>query len=382
MPQRGTLGSQPVFVSLGMLVLDEVRFPHYETLYDNPGGSGFYATFGARLLKSSPSSKSIGSIIVAGNDFPQSALDLLKSWDLTLLIHQIPDKPSTRGLLEYEDDLFGRKNFRYLTQPLPPSPLYLKNSPLLKVASIHTLATPEDLQTQLSFLLQLRQEIGIKERPLIVWEPSPLGCDKVHLPAHLEACALVDVVSPNHLELGYLLTGKHSGPDPGLLTSTSASLDKALIESQARKFLDVGIGPERQGIVVVRCGEHGVLNLLANGRAEWLPAYYENGNGDGNRNSSGNSSGASKVFDPTGAGNTFLGAFTVALEEIGDPFEASLRGSVAASFAVEQFGPAQLTPSGNRSENGDELELERWNGVDVYARLEELRMRVLKAAGS
>jgi hypothetical protein len=40
----GSKDGHPVFVSLGMLVLDELRFPHLETVTNMPGGSGLYGT--------------------------------------------------------------------------------------------------------------------------------------------------------------------------------------------------------------------------------------------------------------------------------------------------------------------------------------------------
>lgn len=33
------------FLSLGMVVLDQLRFPDRETLYDIPGGSGTYGEY-------------------------------------------------------------------------------------------------------------------------------------------------------------------------------------------------------------------------------------------------------------------------------------------------------------------------------------------------
>lgn len=119
----------PLFVSLGMLVLDELRFPHLDTVADVPGGSGFYgtsppllllspdmetndeqppATLGARLFKPSPKSKDVGCIIMAGHDFPASVGDLLQSWQINLLLVREADKQCTRGLLEYENDAFSR----------------------------------------------------------------------------------------------------------------------------------------------------------------------------------------------------------------------------------------------------------------------------------
>lgn len=39
----------------------------------------------------------------------------------------------------------------------------------------------------------------------------------------------------------------------------------------------------------------------------------------------------------------FLGAFTATLAQTGDPKEAAIFGSVAASFAMEQYGIPKLT---------------------------------------
>jgi hypothetical protein len=46
MGQRVTKVSldSPVFVSLGMVVLDELRFPHQHPVFGVPGGSGLYGT--------------------------------------------------------------------------------------------------------------------------------------------------------------------------------------------------------------------------------------------------------------------------------------------------------------------------------------------------
>lgn len=201
----------------------------------------------------------------------------------------------------------------------------------------------------MSTLLRLREEKGVTERPLIVWEPAPLGCDSVNLTSHLKACALVDVFSPNRSELRYLLEGKNE---------TQAEFSSSQVKAQAARFVEAGIGLNHQGLAVIRSGEHGVLILSRDRPAEWLPTYYGKG--------------SEKVVDATGAGNAFLGAFAVALHETDDPREASLRGAVAASYALEQFGPPELTTSSS-------LSGELWNGSDVQDRLQELKTRVSKA---
>lgn len=66
------------------------------------------ATLGARLFLPSPLSRSLAWPIHVGNDFPDAIADHLHSWDTSLLIEKDSDRPSTRGLLEYQDTTFGR----------------------------------------------------------------------------------------------------------------------------------------------------------------------------------------------------------------------------------------------------------------------------------
>lgn len=178
-----------------------------------------------------------------------------------------------------------------------------------------------------------------------------MGCDSKGLESHRNACALVDVISPNHIELHRLFNGK---------SERDVEFSKDDIEMQARAFVQAGIGPEEKGVIVVRCGYHGAMVLSRDRhQPEWLPAYYGKD--------------AKQVVDATGAGNSFLGAFAVAFKETGDPKEACLRGSVAASYAIEQFGPPKLTTSTSETQ-------ELWNGSHPMARLEELRARIPQAS--
>ncbi|ROV98006.1 hypothetical protein VMCG_06954 [Cytospora schulzeri] len=335
------------FVSLGMAVIDEIRFPTKETLLDVPGGSGLYATLGARLLQAAPRSKSVGYVLLAGYDFPEAILHLLQKWETRLHIHQMPNHPSTRGLLIYEDDAFGRKSFVYTSPPLQPRPSDLETYSLLQAKSFHFLSLPEDLEVQVMALLELRKNHGVSDRPLIVWEPAPIGCDRVNLDSHFRACKLVDVFSPNHLELGYLFEGKRE---------EAPEFSRSNIEMFAKQFLDSGIGPKvEEGLIVIRAGEHGALTLSTSG-PEWLPPFYEKP--------------SAKVVDPTGAGNTFLGGFCVTLQETGNPREASIRGTVAASYALEQFGLPQCSPL---ISPGSE---EAWNGSNVSKRIDDFKRRL------
>ncbi|KAI1435169.1 putative PfkB family kinase [Xylaria sp. CBS 124048] len=382
----------PVFVSLGMFILDELRFPHLKTVSDVPGGSGFYATLGARLFKPYPQSLDVGCIILGGHDIPQSAVDLLESWRINLFLHRDPEQKCTRGLLQYEDDAFSRNTFDYVTPPLRPSPEHLVQSNLLHAQAFHFLNLPADLERNVTTLLRLRAEHGISTRPLIVWEPAPMGCTAAYLDATLKACAHVDIFSPNRSELRALLSGTRLSTSSSSSTTTTTEkqgdandntndeFSRSTIESQATHFLTAGINPHKTGHAVIRAGEHGVLVQSLTHPPQWLPTYYtsipstpstpststtdnKNDENDKNKNKKKNK----KVIDATGAGNAFLGAFAVSFHDArpGDVVEACLRGAVAASFALEQFGPPTLSYS-------------LWNGENVMTRLNELKARISK----
>lgn len=93
----------------------------------------------------------------------------------------------------------------------------------------------------------------------------------------------------------------------------------------------------------------------------WYPAYFTAAEG-------------SRVVDPTGGGNAFLGGLAIGLAR-GVGLEAACRwGSVAASFAIEQVGMPVLTSAvGNDGMNTGQAEL--WNGESVMKRLDDYDFR-------
>ncbi|KAI2732466.1 hypothetical protein CBS147332_1605 [Penicillium roqueforti] len=332
------------FVSFGLVVLDEIRFANRKPLINVLGGSGAYATLGARLFLPSPLSRSLAWPIHIGNDFPDPIAELLHSWDTNLVIRKESDQPSTRGLLEYQDTTFGPKNFKYTTPVLTIQESKLPGTALLTSKIYHYLATPQDMRTRILNILALRKQAGIQHRPLIIWEPAPLSCKPENLQDCLAVVALVDVFSPNHLELA------------ALFVDTPATPDRTEIETLALKFLASGVGPEGKGTVIIRAGENGCFVRSGN-LSKWLPSFHIAGTGEEQ---------AAKVVDPTGAGNAFLGGYSIGyLQTRGDIEQAACYGSVAASFALEQVGMPERI-------DGDE---ELWNGASVLDRLNEYRAR-------
>ncbi|KXH62940.1 PfkB family carbohydrate kinase [Colletotrichum nymphaeae SA-01] len=350
-PEPGMRSPAPAFISLGMVVIDELRFPDGRVLRDVPGGSGFYGTLGARLAVPQNESATVWCVITAGSDFPTAVRQQIEGWGVTVQYDETPDRLSTRGLLEYENGAFGKKTFRYTVPPLHPDLTRLPR-PLLQSSVIHTLATPEDLERHMETLTNLRGEM---ENPssIVAWEPSPLNIRNREA-EHLRALHLSDICSPNDHELLRM-----KGIDEG----SGVPYNRALIENHAINLSRGDTAPgqpalpekarNRPRVTVIRCGEQGCLTIPRGGNPMWLPPFYDNG--------------SSKVLDPTGAGNAFLGAFAVTFARTGDAVLASAYGSVAASFVIEQIGPPRREVIDGR---------ECWNGEAFEDRLRQYQDKV------
>lgn len=238
------------------------------------------------------------------------------------------------------------KKFKYTTPLILTEEEKLHGTIVLSSKSFHYLASPADLKPRLLKLLTIRAQMGISHRPLTIWEPSPLTSNPDNFQACLDMAKLVDVFSPNHLELAATFGALYS-----------SETQKSEIETLALKVLSSGVGPDGNGVVVIRAGENGCLVQSRDIGPKWLPPFYVAAMQEEQ---------ASGVVDPTGAGNAFLGAFSIGYLETGDVIEAAKYGSVAASFALEQVGMPRRSKEGQK---------ELWNGASVRRRLDEYKAR-------
>lgn len=234
--------------------------------------------------------------------------------------------------------------------------------------------------------LQSKAEIpdSSSDRPIFVWEPVPDMCTPEELQKFLEACRQVDIVSPNDLELG-MMFGQSSWSEG----STSG-------EDIISRILESGVGPQGEGHIVIRAGKDGCYSYSRNMKL-WLPAYHQP-----------DASGSSPVVDPTGAGNSFLGAMAQGMVSEGRHsaraidsvlaesaywreavmlsgthriLVALILATVAAGFVVEQIGvPRQSTSlEGKEHWNGTEFtERVRLYTERLYRTLEESPQRHLR----
>jgi sugar/nucleoside kinase (ribokinase family) len=231
---------------------------------------------------------------------------------------------------------------------------------LLHAQAFHFVCSGERCQALVDGILDRRaadqsQNRTKPERPLFVWEPLP----DLYIPEEIDkfkqAISQVDVVSPNSEELAnFFVEGAKSQADI------------------AAEVLDWGIGPSENGILIVREGKNG-CSAFSRGDQIHIRAYHTPAQES-----------QSKVIDPTGGGNAFLGALSMAFTGDISPQSAEVEqlleldkhlsrepflnlitsliyATVAASYVIEQPG----MPTYDVREDGSET----WNGEGFGERL-------------
>ncbi|KAF2639575.1 MAK32-like protein [Massarina eburnea CBS 473.64] len=338
------------FCTLGMFIIDEIEFPPPKPpVKDIIGGAGSYSALGARLFSPPPRSRAVGWIVDCGCDFPSELRESIAKWDSGVLIRETPDRLTTRGWNGYGEH--EHRAFRYTTPKLRLDHHALAHTRLLWSKSFHLICSPLRCIDLVENILELRKQSSgalSETRPLFIWEPVPDLCTPDELANCLKALKCVDVVSPNHSELGGCF---------GVDTNGKDHVDFRSIERLCDQWLQGGIGSNGEGGIVVRAGKDGCL-VARQGARKWLPAYHQS---------------ADKVIDPTGGGNGFLGGLAMGLVgggaslNISNLEEAAIWGTISASFAIEQIGMPLLSSTASG---------ETWNGVRVEDRISEFKERL------
>lgn len=260
------------------------------------------------------------------------------------MLIQSRDAPTTRGWNGYGEN--DHRAFKYLTEKKRLTADDLTPE-LLAAKSFHLICSAVRCSELAQRIKERRAEAlgNDNPKPILVWEPVPDLCTPEELENTKAALSHIDVLSPNHEELGSLFAFHHGN-----------GVDKAAVERHAKELVASGIGTKGEGVVIVRSGKEGcyIDRLGSSPTSHWLPAYHTD---------------QAKVVDPTGGGNGFLGGLSVGLVRTDfDIVEAARWGSIAASLCIEQVGMPQLTSS-----TTDKVEL--WNNVSVTDRLQELKNR-------
>jgi sugar/nucleoside kinase (ribokinase family) len=344
-------------------------------------------------------SAGVGWIIDRGSDFPPALTTLVESWETSALFRTDPNRLTTRGWNAY--DGAGKRAFKYTT---PKKRLTADDlSPaLLQSRSFHLICSPTRCRELVAEISSRRKQAMAHDtycKPIFIWEPVPGLCTPDELLNCTNTLPLVDICSPNHVELAGFMGD--DGRDPvtgGISTLAVERACEQLLASMPLQSFTLVVRAGEKGCYLARNGgrkrqppSHGsgtkrrkkeyirgglqpdtdmealFAGLLQDadgvvareeievdpGLEKWIPAFH----GD-----------PAKVVDPTGGGNCFLGALAVALARGKTVEEAAIWGSVAASFAIEQAGVPTLA----EDRHGNE----RWNGDKVQDRLMEFRHRL------
>ena len=279
-----------------LLVLGTIAYDAIETPFGKTGkilgGCATYIGLAASHFKTQ-----CGLLSIIGSDFETQHLDLLKSKKLYLEgVEQLEGEKTFFWSGKYHNDLNTRTTIdtqlNVLTKFKPKVPEDFKDASVVLLGNL-------DPNLQLEVLSQMTQKPD-----LVVIDTMNFWIESYREKLD-ELIAKVDVISINDEEARQI-TQKHS-----------------LVE--AAKELHA-MGPQ---YVVIKKGEHGAL--LFNGDdifcAPGLPLE--------------------EVFDPTGAGDSFIGGFTAYLVQRGkitfdDMKTAVIVGSALASFTVQEFGTKAL----------------------------------------
>lgn len=278
-------------ITVGTMAFDALETP-FAKIDKVIGGSATYAAYSAAY-----SYQPIKQISIVGGDFPQEELDNLKSRGVDLEgVEIVKDGKSFFWSGKYHLDMNTRDSL--ITE--------------LNVLEQFNPVIPESYQGAEYLLLgNLMPSLQKKVLEQLTTRPKLIVMDTMNFWMEIamddlkEVLTMVDVLVINDGEARQL--------------SEEYSLVKA-----AKKIM--AMGPK---YLVIKKGEHGAL-LFHGAEIFSAPALP-----------------LEDVFDPTGAGDSFIGGFVGHLAKTGDvSFEnmktAVIVGSTMASFCVEQFGPLRL----------------------------------------
>ncbi|KAJ5554052.1 hypothetical protein N7513_004011 [Penicillium frequentans] len=365
------------FCTLGMFIIDDIEFGGSRPDVKNVlGGAASYAVVGARLVAGSRHGRAVSWIVDVGSDFPPETLAVIKSWGTDCVIREDLSRLTTRAWNGYHPD--EKRDFKYLTPKLRLEPSMLSDTQVWS-RTFHMVCSPARCISIVHDILQRREQLreaGQAPSTEHALERPIFFLISVHLKSRgkfLDANRVVDVVSPNHMELGMMFD------QPGWTVESEES--QALVQM----IINAGIGPNGDGCMVIRAGKEGSY-AYSRDQKLWLPAYHQP-----------NTSGATAVLDPTGAGNSFLGALAQGMVTAGrEPFDiiestlspseswkqamdnwgqrrdvlgALICATVAAGFVVEQIGVPQISV-----DNGKEL----WNQTEFAERVRLYTQRLFK----
>lgn len=277
------------YVTIGEITVDDTVMENGEVRRAQTGGGSVYSALGIRLW-----GHSVGINSVIGQDYSDENLKALEARQVaTEGIHRIDGWSLRLWLLHEENNKkqqfpkLQSSSFKQLDEarPFPPESY-------LQARGFHlSPATPEGQ-------ICARDYIRLK-RPDALISLDILTEKFIRFDSYLDGSALqgIDVFSPSVVEIEALWPGEK-------------------IKDVIRRIAGWGVR-----WIAIKMDTRGSL-VYDSAREETyhIPIY------------------PAHTVDPTGAGDSFSGGFLEGISQTGDVIEAGLRGTVSASFCVEQWG--------------------------------------------
>lgn len=290
-----------------------------------------------------------------GADFPSHLKQLISTWHTDCIFRLDTTRLTTTAWNGYGKNEY--RAFRYLTPKLRLEKTDLSDEQAL-AKSFHMVCSPARCMSLVEGILSRRRnllrgrnldpdEAGNERSPIFVWEPVPDLCSPEELNRLREAAGCVNVVSPNAEEFASFFREV-----PGYDSRESQ------VEWLFRMKRSQNGDNERplKTMLVIREGAHGCSTYTAlKNEGLHLRAHHQS---------------KEKVVDPTGGGNTFLGALAVGLTGITTADDTSLcdsdisaeqrrlllglvHATVAAGYAIEQTGMPNVSATDGDIWNGE-----------------------------
>lgn len=277
-------------LAVGTIAFDTIETP-FGKKENILGGAATFIGLSAAILKSD-----IYIISIVGEDFPRSYLELFKSKNINIEEIQIIKNEKTffwsgkyYNNMNVRDTISTELNVLKIFNPIIPQSL--KNTEIILLGNL-------DPTIQLSILNQLNNNQLIILDTMNFWIQSKLE-------TLIKVINKTNIITINDSE-AQEITGEYN-----------------LIKA-AKKIYNMG--PK---FIIIKKGEHGIL-LYTQDKIFIVPSFP-----------------LKHVVDPTGAGDTFIGAFSSYLSKRNYwNFEliknALIYGNIVASFCVEQFGTKNI----------------------------------------
>lgn len=277
-----------MYYTIGGFTLDDTVLPSGEVRWSAPGGNALYSAIGAKLW-----GVEVGIITPVGRDYPQKHLDRLAARGFDLAGVRRIDHPSFHVWVLHEGG--GRRQI-----------IYRLDSGSNTVLDPGVKDIPEGIEAAQG--VHICPILGTSQASLMEYllpTGAPLFLDLVVIPDQ------IDVTTGHRADLWPRLRAFLPS-----FEEVEALLGKLPLPLLVGKL--AAIAPPT---FTIKMGSRGSLvRDPSSGVVYHIPIY------------------PAAVVDATGAGDAYCGGFMVGLQETGDPKEAALRGTVSASFVIEDFG--------------------------------------------